>query len=739
MMVSVYSRGYNLLKGFSVPEGKIPTVIYDRNGEVVAELYHERRIYRKLEDIPLHARNAFLVAEDRFFYSHGGIDPPGIMRALFQTVAGGGLQGGSTITQQVLKSLYLGNARTLERKLMELFMAPQFEAALGKDRILELYLNTIYFGHGAWGIESASQFFFGHGADTLTSVEAAMLAIMPPAPGRYSPLKDPTLTAEKQQDLLYRMARAGLLNQQEAAALFARFWEKYHGDLMVRYPDESVRLHHSWKAPFFVEMIRRDLVKKYGEEMVYGGGMKVYTTLDLRQQEALEKSLGQGIEKYAGHVQRVNRWRLYRAPLDAAADKMEGDRRLALKALGAIDDSLLDELILLGDNAGVDMVSYPLEEYNLRVDDMRQRATLEGAAVILDNGTGGIRALSGGSEFHEENQLNRAVQSRRQPGSAFKPFVYGAAIEKGSITAATVFNDAPILFHQRQKDDWEPGNYDRRYAGKISARSALARSLNIVAVRVYQKTGGQDVARFAARVLNLSKQRFEVDPTLALGTSELTPLEMAAGFAAFSTGGVYVRPYSVSRIQDRRGNTLFEHKDYRRRVMKKETAFIQRTMLEDVVRSGTAVGVRSAGYYGPAAGKTGTTSEFRDAWFAGFTPELTGVIWMGCDAPVYTLGSGISGGVVAAPVWGSMMNEARKYVGKKKFPGKPSGVVSLSVCRHTGLKAGPSCGVRKEWFVRGTEPKEICDGVHDPVADLFQQNTSREEAEKIIDTDNSFF
>lgn len=713
---------------------KRPTRVLDRKGRLVTRFFRESQKVVTYEDIPEPVIVAFLTAEDRNFFYHRGIDPGGILRALVYDVARGSFdQGGSTITQQLVKQTFTTRERTLERKALELIVAPLLERKLGKKVILEQYLNRVYFGHGVYGVAEAASFYFGKELKTISGIEAALLATIPPAPTHYSPLRHPHLARYRHRKLLRNIHGPAFIALEER---FLRFWKEFETGMRLRSPTETVRHHQDGQAPFFTDFIRQWAIEKFGEQKVYNGGLTIHTTLDLDYQVSAREAIKKGIERHDADVRRSNTYRLSRIECSLQGQPCKG----STEHLRALREYLTEDTALASLLFGCPLLGSKTEDFQYRYRKAVLGARLNGALIALDNETGGILAMVGGRNFETLNQLNRAIQSRRQPGSAFKTFLYGAAIKEKVITAATPFSDLPLAFHQQKEDDWEPANYDRSYRGRILARDAFRFSLNVVPVEIYKRTGGKSIARFASLCTGASMGRFTLDPTLALGSSELSPLEMARGYATIARQGKSLQPHAIIRVDDLSGRAIYNPgRAGGKQVIPPEAAYVLRTLLVDVVERGTARGATggSRGLGVPAAGKTGTTTKYRDAWFAGFTPSVTAVVWFGCDLPVYSLGRGKSGSVVAAPAWATFIRGVVSHEKQRSFSKKPEGVVTLKVCRHSGKLPSGECSVTTEHFIQGTEPVALCDGNHDLYQGIRPPEGDEEEdgiLEKMMDT-----
>ncbi len=734
LLVYVYAAHRQLISNLPDMTLKRPTRVLDRRGRLVTRFFRESQKVVSFEDIPKPVIAAFLTAEDRNFFYHMGIDPGGILRALVYDVARGSFdQGGSTITQQLVKQAFTTRERTLERKILELILAPLLERKLGKQVILEQYLNRVYFGHGVYGVAEAASFYFGKELKEITDIEATLLATIPPAPLHYSPLRHPHLARYRHRKLMRNIHGTSFIAAEER---LDRFWKNFEVSTRLRSPTETVRHLQDGKAPFFTDFIRQWAIEKFGEQKVYTGGLTIHTTLDLDYQTSARKAVKEGIERHDADVRRNNAYRISRVECSLQGQPCAG----STSHLRALREYMTEDTALASLLFGCPELGTMTDDFQYRYRKAVLGVRLNGALIALDNKTGGILAMVGGRNFETLNQLNRAIRSRRQPGSAFKTFLYGAAINEKVITAATPFSDLPLAFHQQKDDDWEPANYDRSYRGRILARDAFRFSLNVVPVEIYRRTGGKTIARFASLCTGTSMDRFTLDPTLALGSSELTPLEMARGYATIARQGQSLQPRAITRVEDASGRAIYNPgRAGGKQIMPQETAYVLRTLLVDVVERGTARGATggSRGLGVTAAGKTGTTTNYRDAWFAGFTPSTTAVVWFGCDLPVYTLGGGKSGSVVAAPVWASFIRGVVNEEKGHSFPKKPEGVVTLQICRHSGRLPSGECSVTAEHFIRGTEPVALCDGKHDLYQGIRPPEGDEEEdgiLEKMMDT-----
>ncbi len=608
-----------------IQKPSLSTYIYDSEGTLIGSFAAERRRLVSLDDVAEPMRQAIVAVEDSRFYQHWGIDPVGIIRAAFSNLRKGGIsQGASTITQQLVRQLVLNNERSFKRKIIEAISAVRLEMSLSKDEILERYLNQVYFGRGAYGVAAAARTYFDKEASELTTAEAALLAGLVQAPGRYRPFEEPGPVEKRRAHVLRRMAAIRYMPREEAERLAKT-------PLNLRSP-EPVRV-----GGHFVEYIRRQLEEMFGNDRLYRGGLRVYTSLSLKDQVAAEEAVRTGIEKLV-----KRRWRK-----SAKKPKWRSP---------------------------------------------------EAALFAMDPRTGAIRAMVGGLNF-QKSKFNRAVQAYRQPGSAFKPIVYAAAIESG-FTPVDAILDAPLVLNGGAgRPDWKPRNYARDFQGRLSLADALATSRNTVSVRLVRYVGLKKVIDFA-RLLGI-KSPISHTMSSALGTSVTTVQEIASAYAVFANQGVYNQPFAIGRVEDSNGEVLFKYEAKPVEVIRPEIAYVVTSMLRGVVERGTARGVRVLGR--PIAGKTGTTNNFLDNWFIGYSPQLVTGVWVGFDLP-RSLGYAETGGRNAAPIFIKFFGEALKGKPVVGFA-PPPGVEFVRIDPKTGLLATRSSRkARFEPFVRGTAP-----------------------------------
>jgi penicillin-binding protein 1A len=704
---------------------KVPLRVYTLDGHLIGEFGEERRAVVSIREVPEILKLAILAAEDERFYQHGGVDYLGVLRAAYSNFAAGGArQGASTITMQVARNFFLSKEKTFTRKFHEALLAFKIEHSLSKDQILELYINQIYLGQRAYGFASAAQTYFGKSIQELTLAEAAMLAGLPKAPSRYNPVASPERAKQRQLYVLRRMRELGHITE-------AQYQAAAEQPVVARRQVREGELSGDYVA----EMARQLMVDRYGEE-AYTRGFRVYTTLLKAHQEAALQALRNGVLEY-------DHRHGYRGPegyidLDRAGDNLEevledalqevpevgpllpavvleaGGGKLKVYVKGGKTLTLAGEAIRFAQRNLSDKLP-PNQRLRrgalvrVRSDggerwQIAQLPAVEAALVAIDPTDGAIRALVGGFDFGR-NKFNHAVQAWRQPGSGIKPFVYSAALEKG-FTPASIINDAPIYFDAAQTGDkpWEPKNYDEKYEGPTRLRTALAKSKNLVSVRIIQAIG----PKYAQDYLT----RFGFDParhppylTLALGAGTATPVQMATAYAVFANGGYRVVPYFIERIEDENGTVIARAMPARvgegaERVIDERNAFIMTSMLREVVRSGTAARAMKLGR-NDLAGKTGTTNDFVDAWFSGFHPSLVAVAWIGFDNP-RSLGKGETGANAALPIWMEYMAKTLKGVPEADFP-VPEGVVVARVNPDTGLLDSTGQGI-PEYFYRENVP-----------------------------------
>ena len=677
---------------------KLPMRVYSSDGVLIGEFGEERRNLTPIQDIPKVMKDAVLAIEDARFFSHGGVDYLGVIRAGLANVGRTKAQGASTITMQVARNVYLSAEKTYTRKIYEILLTFKLEHMLTKNQILEIYMNQIFLGNRAYGFAAASEAYFGKPLKDISIAEAAMLAGLPKAPSAFNPIVNPKRARSRQLYIIERMEDNGFITSAQALEAKAE-------ELVVKTGPDTGRIH----AEFIAETVRQLVFNQYGDQ-TYTRGLNVYTTLRAADQTAAYKALRKGIMDY-------ERRQIYRGP-----EKFVDLPKDAQEAEDAIDDALTDN----PDNGDV-MSAVVLEANPKKIIAMRQNSEsveitgdglkpaqsgladkaapnikirrgalirvaktpkgtweitqlpeVEGAFVALDPRDGAIRALVGGFDF-EKNKFNHVTQAWRQPGSSFKPFIYSAALEKG-FTPATVINDAPLFFDSGVTggQPWEPKNYDGTFEGPMSMRTALKKSKNMISIRILQSIGAKHGQEWVTN-FGFEAEKHPAYLTMALGAGSVTPIQMATAYSVFANGGYRINPYLITKITDQKGKVLVETpapvRSESTRAIDGRNAFIMSSLLQEVARSGTAAKAQAMLKRTDLYGKTGTTNDSIDTWFVGYQPTLTAAVWMGYDTPK-KLGDRETGGGLSLPVWIDFMSYALKGVPVTELP-VPPGVLNL--------------------------------------------------------------
>lgn len=700
-----------------------PTRLYDVNGVSFAELYRHRQELLKFQDIPPHVVGAFISVEDNNFYNHFGIDFKAITRAAIVNLIHMKVkQGGSTITQQLSKAILKNTRKSFTRKFIEALLTLQIEQEYSKEEILEIYFNLVYLGHGSTGLSTAASVYFGKEVPDLDIAEAAMLARLPKAPVQYSPYKHADKAKNAHKTVLSLMAENGYIPAKNIDAIHNEFWERYWPIVITQSPSRSTWGTKIDRAPYFTEHVRRQLVKQLGEDLVYTGGLRVYTTLDLEKHLIAEEELRKALIKQDKSSFGVSS--RYKAGVDgelvglygllgsivpvAAMDISKFDDKANFRV--TLESELIDSIDALSILGPIENTASAVSEFRKQTAVYSKNLHVEGAFITIDSTTGHIKTMVGGSKFTPKNQFNRATQARRQTGSSFKPFVYGAAVNERAIGSGTGLMDAPITTLNEDGQGWAPEDSTGDFKGLVPAYRALALSLNIVSVQIFYKVGAEPIIDFASKLMKISKRRFVDNPTLALGVAELTPYEMAQGYAIIANRGRDVIPFAIRNVKDQTGGILYNRelevqrelaekaKNGTLQIVDEGAAYITRRLLQGVADGGTpTAALRDAGYHGVSGGKTGSTSSFTNVWYCGFDPKLTSVVWMGYDKNSISLGAGATAAVIAAPVWGAAYARWYKdgiYPEFKNAEGKdpmPENVLGGGVCAHNGLS--PRVGV----------------------------------------------
>lgn len=675
-IILILSRDLPSLEQLENYDPDLVTRIYSADGKVLNELFVQKRVFIELDKIPEHMQYAVVSSEDRRFFDHWGLSMRSIARAvMINTLSLSYRQGFSTLTQQLARNLYksVGFEDSILRKVKEMITAIQIERTYTKDEILEMYLNTVHFGHGTYGVEAATKRFFGKESKYLTIDESALLVGLLPAPASYSPIHHPDRAIRRRNTVLRLMRDQGYIGKGE------------HEENRARTLETVLEVPKRGTAPYFTEYVRRVLEKqdtKLGIN-IYRDGLKIYTTLDSRLQTIAEDAV---LKTVKDDQERLNK-RLYK--------NREEFEDLAYLTIYE-EDSI--KMMLAGEG----------QLYK----DLRDKLLVQSAFVALDPNTGGILAMVGGRpDYHD--QYNRAVQAKRQPGSVFKPFVYTTALDNGYPVTEQLLNQ-PVVLNIQNMDGtwvkWKPQNYDGSTGGLTTFREGLRKSMNLISVRmVQQDIAPADQVKQTAKRMGINTDIRAVD-AIALGTSEVFPIEMVSAYSALSNMGVYSKPFAITKIEDRYGNIIKEYYPDRKEVLSEETAYLMTSLMQTVMDRGTGGSARwKYKFNRPAAGKTGTTQGWSDAWFVGFTPQIAAGCWFGVDDFKVPLGPGQDGSKAALPAWARFMKAAHDTLGLpvEKFA-RPSGIEDSEICSVTKKLPLPACPVETEIFKSGTEPTQKC-------------------------------
>jgi penicillin-binding protein 1A len=714
------------------------TTIYAEDGRVLGQVKIEKAAYVPLSRVPQSLKDALLATEDPRFYQHKGIDYRGIMRAALKNIMAVRVaQGGSTITQQLTKVVFLSPERKLTRKIREIILARRLEKELEKDDILELYLNKIYFGHGAYGVQMAAKTYFGKNIWEVNQAESALLAGLPKSPAAYSPYSDIELTKLRQWHVLKRMVAEGYITEEHSKKLYDQ-----PISLENLRPQEEL-------APHVVDQIRKYVEKKYGYDKLYFGGLKVYTSINVDVQRQAVNALRDGLralDKRQGFRGRIGFKPVKSTPIQWGSLHVMvkpgegfnahvlavGDHYITVKGRGLVGHILQEdmawalvnnkkkdketpefrkpaELVAVGDIIKVRLKDFD-KKRQLASFLLDQTPLVEGAVVSVEPFTGYIRAMVGGYDFMEGG-FNHATEARRQPGSSFKPFIYGAALEAKDgdhyITPATILMDLPQIYEKSEfeKKGWKPTNYDERFLGPMRMRTALALSRNAVTVGLLEKIGLDRAIDFA-RKAGITSQ-ISYDFTTALGSSVVTPLELTSAYATFASQGMRSEPILIKSIVDGKGVVLESYQPEPKEAIDPTTAYLVTSMLKSVVTEGTGKGALGLGK--PLAGKTGTTNNYVDAWFLGYAPSIVTGVWVGYDNSSASLGDKETGARAALPIWVSVMARALADKPAEDFSA-PDDVVFVKIDPESGLLALPDAtDAVSDVFRRGTEPTQFAE------------------------------
>jgi len=684
---------------------KLVTNIYDMNGKIAHEYFVERREWISFDSIPENAIHAVMATEDRAFYSHWGMNVWAIPPAVIQSkLSGKQLRGASTLTQQLTKLLFLTPERSITRKIKEAMTAIRIEQTYTKQEILEFYMNEVYLGGGNYGFQAAGKFYFGRPLDSLTIPEYAVLAGMLKAPESYRPDRHPKASLERRNTVLFAMYDAGYISRED--------YHKYVETPIVLAEKEPEK----GSGLYYYEEIRKYMEKKYGQNSLYADGVSIYSTIDPDIQEVADSVVKSLVKKYRKEFKRKAAKNL------RLADKYNMDLDSVVANFDSVYTLFKKDYLSKDTSSNIKKWRYQPE---IRYHDV------EMAVVVIENETGAIRAMVGGSDFNT-SRFNRAVQSLRQPGSSFKPIVYSVAMDNGASPCDSV-NDAPVTMADETAKDkmWRPHNSEKNFEGMMTLRKALYRSKNIPAILTASKYGLSNVVNYA-RAFGIRKAPLVAVPSLALGSVGATLLEMTSAYTVFPNGGTRIEPYMIESIEDKNGEVIEKNSKVESVVMKPASAYLMVDILKDVNIRGTGYKVSASGFNHPSGGKTGTTNDYTDAWYIGFTKHYTMGVWVGFDQAL-SMGPGHTGGAVALPAWIAVMTKIHKGLPQKSFP-VPSGVIGKGVCNITGKLAGEFC-TEKTYCLYTTSnyPDEVCDGEHYKVktksiddATLFSEKGARE-------------
>lgn len=727
----------------------LPTKLLDINGELITELAsEEKREIISIRKLPQHMIDALISREDRLFYDHHGYSLKALFRAVVGKLTGMSLGGGSTLTQQIAGTLYCDRSdMSYRRKLKELWWAIQMERRYTKEEILEFYLNKIYFGGGTYGVNAASKYYFGHDATQITPAEAAILVIQLSNPAFYNPFEYPNRAMDRQKDVLKTMVSSGYITQEQSDESFEDYWANFDYTRI----SSATTFSHDDNAPWFSEYVRRELGNLiYGTEDIYTSGFTVNTTLNLKNQTVAQNVMDRWISYANRTFQRGNNARvdseikqwiplteLLTLTFNIPGLKVSQQRNETTAKAQYINDinPLVDVMSLM---FGIDSLKLGIvNKSNQQTKVNVSKTTIEGTMIALENETGYITSLVGGSKFDSENQFIRAVQAKLQPGSSFKPLYYSAAIDSKNFTPTTIISDTPVVFHTADGKPYIPQNFRGEWKGDVELWYALAHSMNVPSLKVLDGIGFESAIDRAIALLGIPKDEvptrgFVPGYPIGLGVCSVKPIELARAYSVFASGGKEITPIAIRSIEDRNGNviknpekdvrTAMQSKGNSAQVISPQTAFVMTELLKNTVQTGTLANPTQNGsifkyedangkkYQMPAAGKTGTTQNWASAWTAGFTPYYTAVFWFGFDNQGNSLGLDMTGSTLAGRAWADYMGKVNDGLPLKQFPKPATGVIEATVCSVSGGILTPECGNHKvtAWYLEGTQPTEVC-------------------------------
>ena len=725
----------------------LPTKLLDINGELITEFASdEKREIISFQQLPQHLIDALITREDRIFFSHKGFSVKAVMRAIFGKLTGKSLGGGSTLTQQIAGTLYCDRTdMSYTRKIKELWWAIQMERRYSKNEILELYLNKIYFGGGTYGVNAASKYYFGHGATEITPAEAAILVIQLSNPAFYNPFDHPNRAMERQKDVLSAMVSNGYITQEQSDQSFDNYWDSFD----FTRTSTSAYMMRDDKAPWFSEYVRRELGSMiYGSDDIYTSGFTVNTTLNLQHQQiaqsVMEKYIDIANTRYKNeHSSKSDIAFNTYVPLTEMLSLLFDIPSLKMSEKRA--EQVANNTYISQINPILDVLSLITGQDKLKVNVINrataiakqedEKTTIEGTMIALNHENGYIDALVGGSKFDSDNQFIRATQAKVQPGSTFKPLYYSAAIDSKKYTPTTQISDTPVVFHTADGKPYIPLNFKGEWEGDVSLWRALTRSMNVPSLKILDRIGFEAAIDRAVALLGIPKNEiasraFVPGYPIGLGVCSVRPVEMARAYAIFANGGKEITPMAIRTVEDKNGNVILNPElDIRKeqaakgekiQVISPQTAFVMTKLLEQTVNNGGTLAAQAwhfnyrdenkNRYTMPAAGKTGTTQNWADAWTCGFTPYYAAAFWFGFDKPGQSLGLNITGATLAGYAWGEYFDKIHENLPLKDWNKPLEGVIECTVCSESGQILTEACGDNKttQWYLKGTEPTELC-------------------------------
>ena len=725
----------------------LPTKLLDINGELITEFASdEKREIISFQQLPQHLIDALITREDRIFFSHKGFSVKAVMRAIFGKLTGKSLGGGSTLTQQIAGTLYCDRTdMSYTRKIKELWWALQMERRYSKNEILELYLNKIYFGGGTYGVNAASKYYFGHGATEITPAEAAILVIQLSNPAFYNPFDHPNRAMDRQKDVLSAMVSNGYITQEQSDQSFDNYWDSFD----FTRTSTSAYMMRDDKAPWFSEYVRRELGNMiYGSDDIYTSGFTVNTTLNLQHQQiaqsVMEKYIDIANTRYKNeHSSKSDIAFNTYVPLTEMLSLLFDIPSLKMSEKRA--EQVANNTYISQINPILDVLSLITGQDKLKVNVINrataiakqedEKTTIEGTMIALNHENGYIDALVGGSKFDSDNQFIRATQAKVQPGSTFKPLYYSAAIDSKKYTPTTQISDTPVVFHTADGKPYIPLNFKGEWEGDVSLWRALTRSMNVPSLKILDGIGFEAAIDRAVALLGIPKNEiasraFVPGYPIGLGVCSVRPVEMARAYAIFANGGKEITPMAIRTVEDKNGNVILNPElDIRKeqaakgekiQVISPQTAFVMTKLLEQTVNNGGTLAAQAwhfnyrdenkNRYTMPAAGKTGTTQNWADAWTCGFTPYYAAAFWFGFDKPGQSLGLNITGATLAGYAWGEYFDKIHENLPLKDWNKPLEGVIECTVCSESGQILTEACGDNKttQWYLKGTEPTEIC-------------------------------